>query len=447
MKRIIAFIIAFSLATNAVAVPIITATSGTILTGNTLNISGSGFPVKSRNKLLLWADAQEGSIAGHSTLSNGTSLSEEDMTIVTDSTKRWGNGSFRSDVTPPIRRATLRPADMSGITYNSRIFISWWEKSTISSYFPNNWKYGVRWWAGTGSSNYPSHYFASLAQGSSSLSHIRENVEFPTDSQGLGAGYGLTSPTWRRITALYQMNATIGSSDGKLLIYVGNTLVKTYLNMKFNEAATTPAGRTVGAFANRPYYQHVMASGSWVPGEYWWVTDLALDDSWGRYEIGNASTYAACTQVELQPYTLSAANNANIAIRTGTITGSKWLYVCDNDNVCNSAGFLLSSGGLLAPTITSLSPANGPAAGGTSVTLTGTGLNATPQITVNGIDATGENYVSATQMTFTAPVGSAGTTATVVLINPDSQTATYSGFSYNPAEASIDPVREVFPWK
>lgn len=448
MKRLIVLIVTLLIAVDSMAIPIITATSGTISNNSSVNVSGNGLPSKSRGKLLLWADAQSGVISPNSSVSVGTTLSNENMTVDTGSNKRWGNGSFKSTAAGSVRVATLKPSAITTVTYNTRILISWWEKSTISAYLPENWKAGVRWWVGTaGSPHYPSHYFLSLAQNSVSTSDIRENIELPTSSQSLGSGYGFPTSTYRRIMALYEMNSSIGSSDGKLSIYKNNTLVKSYTNLKFNDSSTSPAGRSVGAFANVPYFQHVMASGSWPIGESWWVTDLALDDSWGRYEIGNASTYAACTQLEIQPFTAASASNATISIRTGTITGSKWLYACDNDNNCSAAGFPLTSGGSPAPSATSISPDNGLAEGNTLVHAFGSDFVATPQVTVNGLDATSETFISSTEITFRTPAGVAGTTNDVIFINPDSQSVTLSpGFSYDPAEATINPVTEVFPW-
>lgn len=452
MKRLrsaILLSLAALLGVDAYAVPIITATSGaSIVTNQTLNVSGTGLPAKSRTKLFLYADGQSGSIAAHSGLSFVTGLVNENMTNVSDSNTRWGAGVFRSNVnyTSTQRAATLRPTSTLPVTYGTRILISWWEKSNIT-YLPQNWKGGVRWWVGSaGSPNYPSHYIFSLAGGSSSTGDIRKNIEFPTSSTGLGGGYGFPNSTWRRITVLYEMNSSIGSTDGKMYIYKNNTLVRTDTNLRFNESSSSPSGRTVGAFANMPYFQHVIANANWAAGSFWWLSDMVLDDSWGRYEIGNASTYAACTQLELQPYTSASATNATLTIRTGTITGSKWLYACDNDNNCNAVGFPLSAGGLAAPSINNISPQNGPSTGGTTVTLNGADLVSTPQITVGGLDATGETYISPTQMTFVTPAGVAGSSAQIVLINPDSQSDSFTGFNYDPEEATIDPVAEAFPW-
>ncbi|WP_339959063.1 IPTL-CTERM sorting domain-containing protein [Delftia acidovorans] len=62
-----------------------------------------------------------------------------------------------------------------------------------------------------------------------------------------------------------------------------------------------------------------------------------------------------------------------------------------------------------APTVTSVSPASGSSIGGTTITLTGTNFTGATAVTFGGTAATGFTVNSATQITATAPAGSAGT--------------------------------------
>jgi hypothetical protein len=61
------------------------------------------------------------------------------------------------------------------------------------------------------------------------------------------------------------------------------------------------------------------------------------------------------------------------------------------------------------PAVTSLSPSQGPTAGGTSVTITGTNLTGASAVKFGATNATGFTVDSPTQITATAPAGSAGT--------------------------------------
>jgi hypothetical protein len=82
-----------------------------------------------------------------------------------------------------------------------------------------------------------------------------------------------------------------------------------------------------------------------------------------------------------------------------------------------------------APTVTSISPTSGPLAGGTSVTITGTGFVSGATVTIGGTDAAGV-FVSVTSITATTPAGTAGV-KNVVVTNPDTQFGTKTGgFTY-----------------
>ncbi len=89
-----------------------------------------------------------------------------------------------------------------------------------------------------------------------------------------------------------------------------------------------------------------------------------------------------------------------------------------------------------APTVSSISPTSGTTAGGTAVTINGTGFLAGATVTIGGMAATGVTVASGTSITATTPVHSAGA-ADVVVKNTDGQSATLSGgFTYttpNPA--------------
>ncbi len=85
------------------------------------------------------------------------------------------------------------------------------------------------------------------------------------------------------------------------------------------------------------------------------------------------------------------------------------------------------------PTISSFSPTSSPSTGGTFLTIYGSGFvpGSTTYVTVGGSLATGVTVVNAYQLTAVTPAGVTGSTNTqVVVINPDGQTATTTGFSF-----------------
>jgi hypothetical protein len=96
-----------------------------------------------------------------------------------------------------------------------------------------------------------------------------------------------------------------------------------------------------------------------------------------------------------------------------------------------------------APTLTSVSPALGPEAGGTTITLTGTNFVSGATVRVGGTAATNVVFVSATQLTARTPAGTAGA-RDVQVTNPNGQSATRTGaFTYavrnTPIITSVSP--------
>jgi hypothetical protein len=99
----------------------------------------------------------------------------------------------------------------------------------------------------------------------------------------------------------------------------------------------------------------------------------------------------------------------------------------------------------LTPTVSSIDPSSGPLAGGTAVTITGTGFESGATVTIGGASATSVVVVSETSITAVTPSGTAGA-KDVVATNADSGlTGTLAGgFTYAAGGAStlsISPTR------
>lgn len=85
------------------------------------------------------------------------------------------------------------------------------------------------------------------------------------------------------------------------------------------------------------------------------------------------------------------------------------------------------------PTLTSIEPNSGPAAGGTAIQILGTNFLSGASVTIGGRSATSVQFVSATRLDVTTPEGDPGA-VDVVVINPGAQPATLTGgFSYEQA--------------
>lgn len=81
------------------------------------------------------------------------------------------------------------------------------------------------------------------------------------------------------------------------------------------------------------------------------------------------------------------------------------------------------------PTLASITPAEGPTAGGTPVTLAGTGFAGATGFTVGGVAASEFVVVSATAITGTTPAGTEGA-ADVVVNSTEGSATLVGGFTY-----------------
>src|SRR3989442_1224297 len=88
------------------------------------------------------------------------------------------------------------------------------------------------------------------------------------------------------------------------------------------------------------------------------------------------------------------------------------------------------------PIVTGIAPANGPSSGGTPVTISGTNFQSSATATVGGVALTGVSVTGPTTLSGTTGAHAPGTGNPVVVINPDSQSATCAcTYTYDPAPA------------
>ncbi|MBK7470573.1 MAG: SBBP repeat-containing protein [Betaproteobacteria bacterium] len=85
-------------------------------------------------------------------------------------------------------------------------------------------------------------------------------------------------------------------------------------------------------------------------------------------------------------------------------------------------GFIIKVSTLVVPTIAAIAPANGPTAGGTSITISGTTLTDASSVTIGGVAATGITVLDDTTITATTPAGMAG--ARIVVVTTPGGTST-----------------------
>ena len=214
--------------------------------------------------------------------------------------------------------------------------------------------------------------------------------------------------------------------------------------------ATTPAGSggpvtvTVtfngrsGSLANGFTYTAVPAVSSVSPNGGPTGGGTAVTITGANFAAGAIVTFgnAAATNVNV-------TNSTTItAITPAGTAGAVTVTVAVNGQSGSLAnGFTYTT----APVVSSVSPNNGPIAGGTGVTITGTNFAAGATVTFGGTAATNVVVVNSTSITATIPAHAAGAVTVTVTVNSQSGSLT-NGFTYNaPATASFAQVAAATP--
>ncbi len=224
----------------------------------------------------------------------------------------------------------------------------------------------------------------------------------PSDSSGVGAVWVFT-----------QSGGTWTQEGSKL---VGSGGVGSYVSQG-QAVALSGDGNTlaVGGYADNDSF-----------GATWVFTRSA--DTWsqqGSKLVGSGTSSADGFVYQGQSVALSSAGST-------LVVGAPY----DNDTVGTGAAWVFAQ----PPTVTAISPSSGPAAGGTLVTITGTGFTGATEVAFGSTAATSFTVNSATSITAAAPAGAGTVDVTVTAAGVASAASAADQFTYlPPAVSSISP--------
>ncbi|MGE5057516.1 MAG: beta strand repeat-containing protein [Acidobacteriota bacterium] len=252
---------------------------------------------------------------------------------------------------------------------------------------------------------------------------VMPTVSSVSPNTGVAAGGTAVTITGTNFTS----GATVafGSAQATGVTVVNSTTI----------TATTPAGNagavTVTVTVNGQ-------SGSLANGFTYVVppTITSVSPNSGTTAGGTAVTIIGTNFVSGATVTFGVAAATNVAVVNGTtITattppGSAGAVTVTVTNPGSQAGSLANGYTyVVVPTVTSVSPNNGAATGGTAVTITGTNFASGATVSFGGNPATGVTVVNNTTITATTPAGS-GTVTVTVTVNGQSGSLP-NGFAYN----------------
>ncbi|MGA9673360.1 MAG: IPT/TIG domain-containing protein [Terracidiphilus sp.] len=275
-----------------------------------------------------------------------------------------------------------------------------------------------------------------------------------TNSSGLSGslGSGFTYVAQPTVTGVSPNSGSTGGgtsvtitgtnfASGDTVTFGGTAATNVVVASSTSITATTPAGAT-GA-VTVAVTNSIGQSGSLTSGFTYVVepTVTAVSPNSGVVAGGTSVTITGTNFATGATVTFGSAAATNVIVVSSTsITATTPAGAAGAATVTVTAGG--QSGSLASgftyigqPTVTGVSPNNGPAAGGTAVTITGTHFGSGATVTFGGTAATNVVVVSSTSITATTPAGSVGA-VTVTVTNVGSQSGSLAnGFTYNSAAA------------
>jgi hypothetical protein len=314
------------------AAPTVGGVSGTLSTGQTVTISGSGFGSKSSASPVLW-DNFEGGAAGNGTQGAPATIGKWDT----------GAGSENVSYSNQVAHTGKQSADGNFVTnYNaslaknmtfSRLYMDFWMLVKYNSIKSRNFK---PWRLYGDNDNYQLDYV--WLCNSNLMNRVQANT-------GLGLGdYGgpaYSNGQWMHIQLSYQQSSP-GQTNGAVHHFINSVVA----GLDSNSVETETASASFDQIRIGHYWDSnsddVCPSNS---GAHIYVDDAYIDTSWSRVEIGNSSSYTAATHREIQVAKTWADGSVTVNFNPGSFTSGSaaWLFVIDaNGNT--SAGKQITIG-------------------------------------------------------------------------------------------------------
>lgn len=179
-------------------------------------------------------------------------------------------------------------------------------------------------------------------------------------------------------------------------------------------------------------------------------TLLTILPNIGSINGGTSVTLTGTGFIPTTTVTLGGIAASNVTVdNVTTLTATTPAYasgsLIKDVTVTNTAGSATLTGGFtysaIAPTLSNISPNIGPVAGGTTITLTGTGFTPSTTVQIAGIAATGITVNSATSLTAVVPAYVSGSLSANVVVNNGVSNAVLSGgFTYQAAAPTISTI-------
>jgi hypothetical protein len=331
---------------SSIAAPTVSSVSGTVANGQSITITGSNFGVGPN--VLLFDDFEGGSNGSQIATGSGSAKVGE-----------WaglnGSGSGMPSYSTGQKVSGNMAAHMSNankIWYNelvasipaqNQVFLSWWmwiDTVPANTSSAANWK--TVWIMNSGTTDYDftlPTFFGSGNNGMYGSNYLGDNC----------GGYGdwsvptLSTGTWLRTWVFLD-----GSSDGKYLQSWSLSNSGVVQSATSSNSASSCWFNGAESFAQVYFNGYMGVYNSTVSNAYFDDIYIAYGpNAMARVEIGNASTYNACTNLTMVTPTSWGASSIAATVRQGSFgsSASAYLYVVDATGTPNANGYPVTFGG------------------------------------------------------------------------------------------------------
>ncbi len=318
-------------------------------------------------------------------------------------------------------------SDWSSITYGNGLFVA--VSSSGEVMFSAD---GISWTLGTA----PSEAWSSVSYGAGTFVAVgnADYVITSPDGQTWSAAGSVEDTSWRSVTygegtfvavADFATEQVITSVDGSVW-----TAAAIQPDVSEWVAVTYGEGRFVAvACVCDPSQKEAAYSDD---GENWTAVD-APSSGWSSVTYGDGRFVAVAQDGGVDDTDQVMTSDDGVAWTLSDSTPENyWTGVAFGGGVFAAVALTNTTEQVMisyTPTVTTVSPASGVPAGGTSVTITGTFLGGATAVTFGGVAATSMTVNSATQITATAPAHAAGA-VDVVVTTPGGIATKTNGYTY-----------------
>jgi len=326
----------------AYAQPSVTGVAGTMANNQTITITGASFGTKTAAAPLVWEDVSDG-VVDSKLVNHGSGVAAIN-----------GDNLRHSFSTKNVRADYKKAGAYYGYDASTapKWFVQYWIK------LASNWHWGTSTYGGgddglanikffrmfpTGSRTYANAGYSTHGFAGGEVLRFVENgaqTYLPLDGQEFFA-----PGAWHCVQVEFGENGGAGQANGTMRLWVDGVLRDSTTTLDTNPAAD-------GAAVNkRPYV--IGFYDSWGPSDaavstmYAYYTDIYVDSSWSRVELGNAATYAASTHREMLIPSAWSATSITARVTQGTFPAGQtaYLYVVDASGRMNANGFRITIGG------------------------------------------------------------------------------------------------------